>query len=271
MSKIEQRDQQFLDLLQNYRRLDIKEVADWLSISEATARRMCSKLEKQNKVVRVLGGVQLPNISPNNYSFQNRASKFLLEKIAIGQYCASIIESGERIFCDSGTTVHQFVLSLSSRIQKGELQDIVLLTNSISNFNPIAENCKVILLGGEVRLSRMDMCGSISESTLSKFHITKAFLGADAINIEKGFMTTDERTAKMNEIVITDVEKAYVLVDSKKFNKKSFVSFAKQSDSIEIVTDWNMKEDIRKTYQDAGFKVRVLDRPKAEDAGQTRI
>ena len=59
MSKIEKREQKLLEMLQNYRRLDIKQVADWLDISETTARRMCSKLERSQKVIRVHGGVQL--------------------------------------------------------------------------------------------------------------------------------------------------------------------------------------------------------------------
>ena len=91
----------------------------------------------------------------------------------------------------------------------------------------------MILLGGEVRLSRLDVCGSVAEEVLKKFHITKAFLGADTISMKKGFMTTDERTAQMNEIVIADADTSYVLVDSSKFDKSSFMSYTEPDNRFE--------------------------------------
>ena len=39
-------------------------------------------------------------------------------------------------------------------------------------------------------------------------------------------MTTDERTARMNEIVLSDSDTAYILADSSKFDKSSFISYA---------------------------------------------
>lgn len=255
MSKIERREQKLLELLQTYRRLDIKQVADWLEISETTARRMCTKLESGQRVIRVHGGVQLSEQYLNDYSYHNKELRFLHEKVAIGNYCASIIESGERIFCDSGTTVHQFVLSLINRIKSDEIGDIVILSNSLANFDPIANYCKVILLGGEVRLSRLDVCGSIAEEVLKKFHISKAFLGADAVNGKKGFMTTDERTAKMNEIVLTDADTSYVLADSSKFDKASFISYAKPGMISEVVTDWNLQQKSKLKFEQLGYNI----------------
>jgi len=111
MSKVAQREQKLLELLQTYRRFDIKKVSEWLDISETTARRMCARFEDSQKVIRVHGGVQLPEKYLNDYSYHNKELKHLHEKVAIGNYCASLIESGERIFCDSGTTVHQIVLA----------------------------------------------------------------------------------------------------------------------------------------------------------------
>ena len=86
MSKIERREQKLLELLQTYRRLDIKQVADWLEISETTARRMCTKLETGQKVIRVHGGVQLSEQYLSDYSYQKKELRFLHEKVAIGNY-----------------------------------------------------------------------------------------------------------------------------------------------------------------------------------------
>jgi len=254
MSKVENRENKLLELLQTYRRLDIKQVSDWLEISDTTARRMCSRLERKNKVIRVHGGVQLSS----EYSYINKEMEYLQEKVAIGNYCASMIESGERIFCDSGTTVHQFVLALINRIKNNEIRDIVILSNSLTNFDPIAKYCKVILIGGEVRIDRMDVCGSIAEEILKKFHISRAFLGVDAIHETKGLMTTDERTAGMNKIILNDADAVSVLADSSKFNQNSFLSYTDSSENFDIVTDWNISETVLNDYRQKGYSLIVV-------------
>lgn len=255
MSKIEKRQQKLLDLLQTYKRLDISQVSQWLDISETTARRMCSKLEEDQKVIRVHGGVQLTEQFLNEFSYQNKELKNLHEKVAIGNYGASLISSGDRVYCDSGTTIHQFALALINRIKKHEIQDIVVLTNSLANFDPLAEYCKVILVGGEVRLPRLDVCGSIAEEIISKFHITKAFLGVDGIHIQKGFMTTDERTSTINKIIVSDADDSFILCDSSKFGKTSFISYAIANEVNSVITDWNIALHSAEIFRQAGFNV----------------
>ncbi len=259
MSKIKARESKLLELLQSYRRLEISQVSKWLNISDTTARRMCSRLEEDKKVIRVHGGVQLTEQYLTEYSYKKKETRFLDEKVAIGKYCASMVSSGERIFCDSGTTVHQFVLALINRIKNDSLKDIVILSNSLVNFDPIANYCKVILIGGEVRLSRLDVCGSVAEEVLRKFHISKAFLGADAIHSEKGFMTTDERTAGMNELILADADVNYVLSDSSKFNKASFISYAEPHSIHQVVTDWNISTDTKNIFTGKAFNLKVLE------------
>lgn len=266
MSKIEKREQRFLDLLQNYRRLDISQAAQYLHISETTARRMASKLEEAKKVVRTHGGVQLSEQYSSEYSYKSRELRNHEEKAAIANYCASLIQPGDRIFCDSGTTIHRFVLSIVQRIQNENLQDVVVLSNSLANFDPIANFCKVILLGGEIRLSRMDVCGSITEDTIRKFHITKAFVGGDAIHSRMGVMTTDERTAWINKIVLSDAEQTYILADSSKFEKTSFISYADQNNITEIVTDWNLPKNIELLFTQMGYRIRVLNKTEFSEA-----
>ncbi len=260
MSKIKERESKLIELLQSYRRLDISKVSEWLEVSETTARRMCTRLEESKKVIRVHGGVQLTEQYLSEYSYKTKEMSYLDEKVAIGKYCASLISSGERLFCDSGTTVHQFVLALINRIKNEEIKDIVILSNSLVNFDPIANYCKVILIGGEVRLSRLDVCGSIAEEVLRKFHISKAFLGVDAIHAEKGFMTTDERTAGMNELILSDADVSYVLSDSSKFNKASFISYAEPQIINQVVTDWNIPVETQELFTAKNFSLKIVDK-----------
>jgi DeoR/GlpR family transcriptional regulator of sugar metabolism len=245
-------------MLQFNKRLDVKTVADNLGISEATARRFFSQLEKEGKVIRVHGGVQLAQQLGYDYSFRVQAAHRQDQKILIGARAAEMVNDGDRLFLDSGTTVLKLAEVLSLKLQTGELKGIVVLTNSISHVETVARWCKVILVGGEIRAERLDVCGSVAEKTLMMFHLDKAFFGADAINLSGGCMTTDERTSTINELVVARAEKSYVLADSSKFDKTSFIRYASLEEIDTIITDSGIGKESLMRYQEAGAQVEAV-------------
>ncbi|MEE9308413.1 MAG: DeoR/GlpR family DNA-binding transcription regulator [Spirochaetia bacterium] len=258
MNKYERRTIKLLEMLQLNKRLDVKTVAASLGISEATARRFFSQLEEEGKVIRVHGGVQLAQQLGYDYSFRVQAAHRLDQKTLIGTRAAELVKDEDRIFLDSGTTVLKLAETLSLKVQTGELKDIVVLTNSISHVETIARWCKVILIGGEIRAERLDVCGSVAEKTLMLFHLDKAFFGADAISTSGGCMTTDERTSTMNEIVVERAGKSYVLIDSSKFNKTSFIRYASLEEIDTILTDADISAETLEAYKEAGAHIEVV-------------
>jgi DeoR family fructose operon transcriptional repressor len=109
-----------------------------------------------------------------------------------------------------------------------------------------------------VRVERRDVRGPITEETLRQFHVSKAFLGADAVHISSGFMTTDESTAKMNEIVMKNASHAFVLADAEKFNRDSFIRYAALSEVETIFTDPGVAPDVVASFHDAGARIQVV-------------
>ena len=128
----------------------------------------------------------------------------------------------------------------------------MVLTNSLALVEALARWCKVILVGGEVRVERRDVWGPITEETLRQFHVSKAFLGADAVHISSGFMTTDESTAKMNEIILRNATHAFVLADAEKFNRDSFIRYAALSEVETIFTDPGVAPDVLAEFPGRG-------------------
>ena len=258
MNKHELRSIRLLEMLQHSKRLNVQSVARSLAISEATARRFFSQLEGEGKVIRVHGGVQLAPQLGYDYSFRASAAHHQRQKQMIGLRAAELVRDGEHIFLDSGTTVLKLAETLSMRIQTGALRNLVVLTNSVTHLETIARWCKVILIGGEIRVERLDVCGSLAETNLQMFHVNKAFLGADAVSLSAGFMTTDERTAKMNQIVVERADHAYVLVDSSKFGKSSFVQYAGLEQVETVFTDPGLSRENLKAYAEAGARIQTV-------------
>ncbi len=258
MKKSEVRTSRLLEMLQMNRRLGVKTVADSLGVSVATVRRLLARLEADGKVIRTHGGARLSPHLGTDYSYYLSSTHRSREKALIGKAAAEIVASGDRLFLDSGTTVLKLAESLSLRLQAATLKNVVVLTNSLALVEALARWCKVILVGGEVRVERRDVWGPITEETLRQFHVSRAFLGADAIHIRSGFMTTDESTAKMNEIVLRSTSHPYVLADAEKFNRDSFIRYAALSDIETIFTDPGIPPEVLRDYGDAGARIQVV-------------
>jgi DeoR family transcriptional regulator, fructose operon transcriptional repressor len=258
MKKSEIRSSRLMEMLQLNKRLAVGTVADTLGVSVATVRRLLARLETDGKVIRTHGGARLSPQLGTGYSYYISSTHRSKEKALIGKAAADIVAAGDHLFLDSGTTVLKLAEALSLRLQAGTLKNIVVLTNSLALVEALARWCKVILVGGEVRVERRDVWGPITEETLRQFHLSKAFLGADAVHIRSGFMTTDESTAKMNEIVLRNTSHAFVLADAEKFSRDSFIRYAELGEVEAVFTDPGVTPDILTDFQDAGARIRVV-------------
>lgn len=261
MKKNELRSARLLELLRLNKRLDVKTVSESFDISEATVRRMFTLLAREGKLIRTHGGVLLAPHLSTDYSYFISASHRNREKTLIGKAAAEIITNGDRLFLDSGTTVLKLAEALSLRLQSGTLSNIVVLTTSLVLVEALARWCKVILVGGEARLERRDLCGPLSEENLRQFHITRAFFGADAIHLRGGFMTTEEWTAKMDEIALKNSNHAYVLADAEKFNRDSFIHYADLGQIELVFTDASLPADVAQEFTNAGARLRIVPHP----------
>jgi DeoR/GlpR family transcriptional regulator of sugar metabolism len=225
MKLTRQTKQVVLDALEARTKLNVLEVSKLIDVSEATVRRLFVQLEKEGLVIRTFGGIQLRRSTQASYSFATSAALHTREKLLIGSRAALEVASGDHIFMDSGTTVQAMAQALARRIEQESLEDIRVLSNSLTLTDILTPFCKVVMIGGEVRPERRDTCGFIAEEMLKRLHVRKAFLGCDALHFTSGFMTTDERTARLNEIIITNATQVLILMDSSKVGGASFVSY----------------------------------------------
>ncbi len=258
MKKTEIYSSRLMEMLQLNRRLEVNTAADTLGVSLATVRRLLARLESDGKVIRTHGGARLSPHLGTEYSYHVSSIHRSREKALIGQAAAEIVSTGDRLFLDSGTTVLKLAECISVRLQAGTLKNIVVLTNSLAMVETLARWCKVILVGGEVRVERRDVWGPITEETLRQFHVSRAFLGADAVHIRSGFMATEEGTAKMNEIVLENASHAFVLADAEKFGRDSFIRYAGLADVETVFTDPGIPPEVLAAFQAAGARIQVV-------------
>ena len=102
MKKILANEQKLIDHLYINPKMNVAEAVELLNVSEATARRVFSRLEEQGKIIRTYGGVQLINDSPFSYMYEQVEKENIVAKTDIANRAADIVQSGSNIYIDSG-------------------------------------------------------------------------------------------------------------------------------------------------------------------------
>ena len=258
MSKFDTRKAATLDILTSKTELTVHEASDLLGTSPATTRRFFERLASEGRVVRVHGGIQLVPESKSSYSYFLSNTRRMRQKTAIAEWAVTMVESGDLLFLDSGTTLLRMAEALDQRLQAGSLEGIVVVTNSLVSYEKLCPHCRVILVGGEVRLNRRDTYGQVAENTMESLHVHKSFFGADAIHPKKGLMATDEWTRRMNDIVRNNSDSVIVLSDSEKFGKSSLLSYSDLDNVDLIITDDGITDEELAPYRAAGARIKIV-------------
>ena len=142
------------------------ELVEQYGVSMETIRRDLEYLEKRGLVDRVYGGAILRKKRGVEPKIEKRQLEHYEEKKAIGQRAVDLVEDGEVIAIDLGTTTREFARALV-----GKKRRLTVITNSI----PIAldlsvdENIRVIMVGGEVRKNELSVSGNIADENMRYF------------------------------------------------------------------------------------------------------
>lgn len=252
MKKWEQRRTIILDELARQGRMTIGQIQELLGISESTARRLIVELEQDNYAIRRFGGIQKIEPASPHYSYDDTQDEHADEKERIGLQAAALVEEHDVLFLSGGSTVKCMACALKKRLELGELKNISIITNSLVSAQVLTSHAQVIMPGGIYRRNLQVLDGSLTEKNLRSMCFTKAFFGAVAVNETEGFMTADIPTNSINEVVLTKTAAFYVLADSSKFGKHSFISYASLKEAAAILTDKDLDSQILKAMQAQG-------------------
>ena len=241
----EKRHEIILNLLKLKGFVSLTELLEATESSESTIRRDLSYLESINLLKRVHGGAKsLANVS-KELSYNEKSSKSIHEKRAIAKYAASLIEDGDCIFIDAGTTTYELIDYLEGK-------DILVVSNGLSHIDTlIKKNIKCYVIGGNIKISTKAITGCDALMCLSKFRFDKWFIGANGVHHTYGLTTPDTEEAMLKECAINNSRKAYLLADDSKFGEISTVKFSDINKCVIITNEkpedntYDKKTDIK--------------------------
>ncbi|MBZ5753502.1 DeoR/GlpR family DNA-binding transcription regulator [Metabacillus rhizolycopersici] len=215
-----ERHQAILQLLKEKEVVKLQDLTEETDASESTIRRDLSQLEEQQLLKRVHGGASLLKKNRLELSVPEKSSKNIQEKKVIAQYAASLVEEGDCIFLDAGTTTFEMISYL---IEK----DIVIVTNGLMHLPALIEShMHVYLVGGKLKRHTGAMIGKGAILSLQQYCFDKCFIGVNGIHLQYGYTTPDTEEAMIKQIAMSLSREAFIIADDSKLSETSFSKIA---------------------------------------------
>ena len=210
----------------------IAELAEMLDVSASTVKRDLIILANEGKIIKVRGGAMSRNerFTSVEKNVEEKASICTEEKMTIAKYAAELIENGDFVFLDAGTTTEKMIDYLN-------VKDVTFVTNGFIHAKKLArKGYKVFITGGEIKASTEAIVGAECVLTLKNYNFTKCFMGTNGISLTAGFTTPDVNEARVKSAAIESSREVYVLADHSKFDEVSSATFAGLGKAV-IITD----------------------------------
>ena len=244
-----------LSQLEKNGQVSVNDLSESLGVSSVTIRNDLEQLEKKNMLLRARGGAM--KISQNHvgmdYPLSDKQKKHLLEKKEIGKKAIELIEEGNTIILDSGSTTFEIAKNL------GKFEELTVITNAINVANFLADqkNINVIVPGGTLRKNSLSLVGILAEKGFKNYFCDKLFLGVDGLDTSYGLSTPNIEEAHLNQIMIEMSKKVIVVADSSKFNRRGFAFIAPVNKIHLLITDKGIPAEEKAKLEGMGIEVLI--------------
>ncbi|MCK5105290.1 MAG: DeoR/GlpR transcriptional regulator [Cyclobacteriaceae bacterium] len=246
-----QRRTMILEKLEANGQVNVTDLSDQFGVSEVTIRNDFLRLEKKNMLIRARGGAIKINRVGVDFELSKKHKINLVQKQKIGKRAAKLIQDGDTIIVDSGTTTQELVKNLSSE------DKFTVITNALNIANNLVykDNVQVVMIGGFLRKGALSMIGSPAETQIRNYLCDKLFLGVDGLNFEFGVSTPNIEEAHLNQISIEISRQIIVLADSSKIKKRSLAVICPISKIDILITDDGLLPEHKSKLEQLGVEV----------------
>ncbi|MFD0717228.1 DeoR/GlpR family DNA-binding transcription regulator [Paenibacillus sp. GCM10027626] len=241
------RQQQMLERLEADGEIKVAEMKELFGVTEMTIRRDLEKLEQAGAVRRTFGGAILVG---KDVTLQDRSGVLTDEKICIGRKAAELVQPGDSIFIDGGSTT----LQLARALKPG--MDITVVTNALNVAGELMEKrIPTIVAGGIILESTSTLVGPIACETIGSMAFNRIFLGATGVSGVHGFSNSNVYEAEIKKLAIRQASEVNIVLDHSKFGANVLISFAELSKAQRIITDRLPDQELLDACREAGIEL----------------
>jgi len=214
--KPRQRQSRILDVVARDGEATVEALAASFDVSAETIRRDLATLAETGVLQKVHGGARRTRLYAEG-SFQERMAEHAAAKAVIAEKLAALMEPGDTLFMDTGTTT-LFAAEALVRVPR-----LTIITNSlrIAQVMGRAEAGKVFLLGGHLSPDNAETLGQMSIESISRFQADYAVIGPAALDASVGAMNADHDEAQIARAMCDNARNRIVLAHGAKLGRKA--------------------------------------------------
>ena len=238
--------------------ISVEDLSERFGVSASTIRRDLARMKSEGLLLRTYGGAASA-IQEQGIDERERLAQ--PEKAAIARAAAQHVQDGQQIYLDAGTTCAALANLLAKR------HDLTVVTSGLSALEALsrAEAVETILLGGSLRALSRATVGPFAELVMRRLQVTTAFLGADAVDPNKGLCEASPAQAALKDLVISRASAVVVLADSSKLAAAPAASgrvWTPLDVPWTLITDWQATpEQLNQYHQLPNCTVHVAPSP----------
>lgn len=253
-----ERRNRILEILRTQGSVRVSTLGEFLGVTEVTIRRDLERLERKGLLERTHGGA--------TYGHRMRlepryTEKYLLhqeEKRAIGAAAATLVEDGDTLLINSGSTTLPIFRHLAGK-------DVRIITSNMGGgLEAAGLGLDIMLTGGTYREQSNSLVGPMAILILQQVYGSKCFIGVDGISPKYGLTTPILEEAEVARAMIERTRgEVIVVADHTKFGVVSNYLTAPLDKVDRIITDAGFNEDYRSDLEILGIEITVAAMPSS--------
>lgn len=234
-----QRREKIFDLIREDGHAKVLDLSKIFKVTEVTIRQDLEKLEEEGLVVREHGGAYLKNIATTVQNIELLNNENMAHKEAIARKAVEMINDGDTIILDSGSTVTEIAKLITG------FKNLTVITNALNIALILGADPEInlILTGGEFKAPTLSLTGQKAADSLEGLHVDKLFLATAGIALKSGLTYPSISDIVVKRAMIESADVVYLVADSSKIGKSSFASLGALSLIDYVITDSKINED----------------------------
>ena len=231
---IDERRRLIRDMVQERERVTVDELAARFDVSVVTIRGDLNALAAAGAIMRTHGGALAPRENEEvPISIKQRLHHE--QKVRIAATAARMIQDGETILLDSGTTTEE----IAKQIRGMRFRSLNVITNAlnIATLLATAPHINLIMLGGQLRPNSYSLSGPQAVAALQGLYADRLFLGVDSLDPDIGLMTPHLLEAQLNAQMMKIARQVIAVADASKLMKRNLSVIAGVEQLDMLITD----------------------------------
>jgi DeoR family transcriptional regulator, glycerol-3-phosphate regulon repressor len=250
--KISARLGQIMGMIAQHGTITVADLSKSLGVSEETIRRDARLLEERGDVLKLHGSLALPH-QVGEAPFERRMRDNMDAKRRIAKAAVQLIEDGDSLIIDTGTTTSIFAQEL--RLKRG----LTVVTNSSDIARTLAtvNGNRVYMAGGELKADNGAAFGPPAVEFISRFRVRHSFISIAALHATDGPMDMAFEEAELARMALSRSDSRIILTDATKFGKTALVKVCDFSEVNRLICDAVPPPDLLAALQKANVTIAV--------------